>query len=170
VIELLGGDFAQAGYEIDSVRVDAGSRPPRILVVADGDSALDLETIADLSRAASDRLDTLPGIADSYVLEVSSPGVDRPLTAERHFRRAQGRKVEVALADGTVVTGRIAGLDDGVLRLVVRPTGRAHWSVREVPIDEVAKAVVQVEFSPPSPAELELVGRPPANSGTEARA
>ena len=81
---------------------------------------------------ASERLDTLPGIADGYVLEVTSPGVDRPLTAEKHFRRARGRKVELTLSDGVRVAGRIAGLDDGVLRLVVRATARAPWSVREI--------------------------------------
>ena len=58
-------------------------------MVADGDTTPDLDAIAELSRTASERLDTLPGIADGYVLEVTSPGVDRPLTAEKHFRRAR---------------------------------------------------------------------------------
>ena len=162
VVELLDGDFTRAGYEIDSVSVDPATQPPRITVVAD------LEAIAELSRTASERLDTLPGIADGYVLEVTSPGVDRPLTAEKHFRRARGRKVELTLSDGVRVAGRIAGLEDGVLRLVVRATARAPLSVREIAFRDVAEAVVQVEFSPPSPGELELVGQPAGNAGTEA--
>ena len=168
VVELLDGDFTRAGYEIDSVSVDPATQPPRITVVADGDTTLDLDTIAELSRTASERLDTLPGIADGYVLEVTSPGVDRPLTAEKHFRRARGRKVELTLSDGVRVTGRIAGLEDGVLRLVVRANARAPWSVREIAFRDIAEAVVQVEFSPPSPGELELVGQPAGNAGTEA--
>ena len=57
VIELLGGEFARAGYEIEDVVIDARARPPRITVIADGDSPLDLDTIATLSRSASTLLD-----------------------------------------------------------------------------------------------------------------
>ena len=107
VAELLGADFARAGYEIDSVTVENATVPPRITVVADGDNPLDLDAIAALSRSASERLDAIPAIPDSYVLEVSSPGVDRPLTTEKHFRRARGRKVELDLADGSNLAGRL---------------------------------------------------------------
>ena len=127
VAELLGADFARAGYEIDSVTVENATVPPRITVVADGDNPLDLDAIAALSRSASERLDAIPAIPDSYVLEVSSPGVDRPLTTEKHFRRARGRKVELDLADGSN------------------------------PLSDIVNAVVQVEFSSPGARELELL-------------
>src|SRR5271163_1894864 len=107
VIELLGGEFARAGYEIEDVVIDSCTRPPRITVIADGDTALDLDTIATLSRSASALLDDVDDIDDRYVLEVSSPGIDRPLTTEKHFRRARGRKVELALANGSQLTGRV---------------------------------------------------------------
>ncbi|CQD11058.1 ribosome maturation factor [Mycobacterium lentiflavum] len=156
VIELLGGEFARAGYEIEDVVIDARVRPPRITVIADGDTALDLDTVATLSRSASALLDGLDGIGDSYVLEVSSPGVDRPLTNEKHFRRARGRKVELELADGSQLTGRVGQSRADAVALVVRD-GR-DWAVREIPLAEIAKAVVQVEFSSPSQAELDLAG------------
>ncbi len=168
VVELLGGVFMSAGFEIDRVGIDATARPPRITVVADGDTALDLDTLAELSRDASDRLDSLPGIAESYVLEVTSPGVDRPLTTEKHFRRAHGRKVAVVLRDGVGISGRVAGVGDGWLRLVVRADPRSACSVREVAVANIAHAVVQVEFSPPSRDELDLVGSSAASTGTEA--
>jgi ribosome maturation factor RimP len=154
VIELLSGEFARAGYEIEDVVIDARTRPPRITLIADGDEPLDLDTIATLSRSSSALLDGLDGIRDHYVLEVSSPGVDRPLTSEKHFRRARGRKVEIALSDGSRLTGRLGEMRDHTVALVVRE-GR-DWTVREVPLAEIAKAVVQVEFSPPSQIELEL--------------
>jgi ribosome maturation factor RimP len=156
VIELLDGEFARAGYEIEDVVIDSGARPPRITVIADGDTALDLDTIAALSRSASTLLDEVKGIAGQYVLEVSSPGVDRPLTSEKHFRRARGRKVELALADGTQVTGRVGEVSDNTVPLVVRDDRARDWTVRPVPIEEIVKAVVQVEFSSPSKRELEL--------------
>ncbi|OBH97424.1 ribosome maturation factor RimP [Mycobacterium sp. E2733] len=157
VIELLGDEFARAGYEIEDVVIDARTRPPRIMVVADGDKALDLDTIATLSRSASALLDGLDDVADRYVLEVSSPGVDRPLTSEKHFRRARGRKVDVVLADGSRLTGRVGETRGDSVALVVR-AGR-DYRVRELPLADIAKAVVQVEFSPPAQAELELAGQ-----------
>ena len=154
VIELLGGEFARAGYEIEDVVIDTRARPPRISVIADGDTALDLDTIAALSRSASALLDGLDGIRDRYVLEVSSPGVDRPLTSAKHFRRARGRKVELALSDGSQLTGRVGETREDTIALVVRE-GR-EWAVRQIPLVEIVKAVVQVEFSSPAQGELEL--------------
>nr|WP_090343656.1 ribosome maturation factor RimP [Mycolicibacterium malmesburyense]CRL74792.1 ribosome maturation factor [Mycolicibacterium malmesburyense] len=159
VIELLDGEFARAGYEIEDVTVDPAARPPRITVVADGDDGLDLDSIAQLSRTASALLDEADARWAPYVLEVTSPGVDRPLTAEKHYRRARGRKVELTLSDGTQLTGRIGETREGVVRLVVRAGRQAGFSVRELPLDGISKAVVQVEFSPPNPRELELVGQ-----------
>ena len=135
------------------------ARPPRITVIADGDTALDLDTIAELSRSASTLLDDLPNGPNAtdtaYVLEVSSPGVERPLTSEKHFRRARGRKVELALSDGSNLTGRVGETDGNTTSLVVRD-GRGVWTLREIALDQITKAVVQVEFSPPPQRELEL--------------
>ncbi len=154
VFELLGAEFARAGYEIEDVVIDTRARPPRITVIADGDSALDLDTISTLSRSASVLLDGLDSVRERYVLEVSSPGVERPLTSEKHFRRARGRKVELVLSDGAQLTGRVGETRDGVVTLVVRQD--RDWVVRQIRLLDVAKAVVQVEFSPPAQAELEL--------------
>jgi ribosome maturation factor RimP len=156
VIELLDGEFARAGYEIEDVVIDQRSRPPRITVIADGDTALDLDTVARLSRSASNLLDAERDIGGAYVLEVTSPGAERPLTSEKHFRRARGRKVELALTDGSQMTGRVGEIRDGTVHVVVRD-GR-NWAVRPVALDAIAKAVVQVEFSPPPQQELELAG------------
>ncbi|MCV7427880.1 ribosome maturation factor RimP [Mycobacterium montefiorense] len=156
VIELLGGEFARAGYEIEDVVIDPRVRPPRITVIADGDTALDLDAVAALSRSASALLDELDGFDDQYVLEVSSPGVQRPLTSEKHFRRARGRKVEMELSDGSRLTGRVGETGADAVALVVR-NGR-DWAVRDIPLVDIAKAIVQVEFSSPSAVELDLAG------------
>lgn len=157
VIELLDGEFARTGYEIEDVQIDTAARPPRITVVADGDEPLDLDTVAALSRSASELLDSVD--TPPYVLEVTSPGVDRPLTTEKHYRRAHGRKVELTLSDGSQLTGRLGEIRGGTVRLVVREGASANFSVRELPVDGITKAVVQVEFSPPNQRELELAGQ-----------
>ncbi|MEO6793239.1 MAG: ribosome maturation factor RimP [Mycobacterium sp.] len=165
VIELLDAEFTRAGYEIEDVIVDADGPLPRITVIADGDTPLNLDAVAALSRSASDLLDALD-FDSEYVLEVSSPGVERPLTTQKHFRRAHGRKVEVTLSDGSGVTGRVGAVDDDVLTLVVR-AGR-DWNRQRLPLSEINQAVVQVEFSPPSERELELTGRQVRDAGMEA--
>ncbi|MCX2932280.1 ribosome maturation factor RimP [Mycobacterium sp. CVI_P3] len=164
VIELLDGEFVRAGYEIEDVVIDARTQPPRITVMADGDVPLDLDTVAELSRAASALLDELDGGDGAYVLEVTSPGVERPLTAEKHFRRAHARLVDMELADGTTATGRLGRMTESAVDLVVRDRG--DWKVRQIPLADIIKAVVQVEFSPPKPREMELAGA----AGTEADA
>ncbi|MCH9641499.1 MAG: ribosome maturation factor RimP [Actinomycetia bacterium] len=158
VTELLDGEFARAGFDIEDVHVDAAARPPRITVVADGEVGLDLDSVAQLSRVASELLDELD--TASYVLEVTSPGVERPLTTERHFRRAHGRKVEMTLTDGSKLTGRLGKTNGGTVGLVRRAGAHGGLTVSDIRLDEIAKAVVQVEFSPPNPQELELAGRP----------
>jgi ribosome maturation factor RimP len=165
VIELLDAEFARAGYEIEDVVIDERSQPPRITVIADGDTALDLDTVASLSRSASNLLDAERDIGGTYVLEVSSPGVDRPLTSEKHFRRARGRKVDLTLTDGTEVNGRVGETRDGVVAVVVRD-GR-DWKVRPIPLEDVIKAVVQVEFSQPPQRELDLARADRADRSAE---
>jgi ribosome maturation factor RimP len=166
VIELLDGEFARAGFEIEDVVVQATTRPPRITVVADGDVPLDLDTIAALSRSASGLLDAGAQVDGHYVLEVSSPGVDRPLTAEKHFRRARGRQAVVTLTDSSEVTVRLGDVVDGQLRAVVRGNRGAEPAVRHIPLCDIASAVVQVEFSRPDPREMELLSERAVRSGS----
>lgn len=160
VIELLTEEFARAGYEIEDVLVQETVKPPRIVVVADGDNGIDLDAAAVLARSAAELLDQVDDDSSPYVLEVTSPGVDRPLTSDRHFRRARGRVVEMALSDGSQVTGRLGELSTSTVALVVADGGRGKYAIREVPRDTITKAVVQVEFSPPNRRELELAGQP----------
>lgn len=126
-----------AGLDVDLVDVEVkGPRNKRVVkVVADSvdtDEGLDIDRIADVSLAIGDIADdVVPG---SYTLEVSSPGVDRPLTTPRHFRRNLGRKVEVRHARGdtdTQTTGTIADVTDGGVIL-----DTAKGTV-ELPYDEV---------------------------------
>jgi ribosome maturation factor RimP len=161
VIELLDGEFARAGFEIEDVVVQANARPPRITVVADGDVPLDMDTVAALSRSASGLLDAGADVDGHYILEVSSPGVDRPLTTEKHFRRARGRKADVTLSDGSVVTGRLGDVIEGRVRVVIcgdRGAKPTEPTVRQIPLGDIASAVVQVEFGRPNAREMELLG------------
>lgn len=157
------------GYDLEEVIVDwpdsgaqASSGPVArraVTVVVDRDGANDLDEIATISRDISAILDADSGVPDDpYELEVTSPGVDRPLTAPRHWHRARGRKVTVELSDGDTppVTGRVGALTDGTVTLVINQRGRIVS--RAIELRSIVKAVVQVDFSRPSVAELELCG------------
>ena len=165
---LLDPAVRAAGYDLEQVSVSPAGRRRVVTVVVDSDGGISLDDIADVSRAVSgvlDEHDDLLGNAP-YVLEVTSPGVDRPLTTEKHYRRARGRKVELTLSDGSQLTGRLGEIHGGTLRLVVREGARSNFSVRELPLAGIAKAVVQVEFSPPNQRELELAGQPGKEAST----
>ncbi|MFF0814155.1 ribosome maturation factor RimP [Rhodococcus sp. NPDC003318] len=156
VVELLSDLIQSQGYDLEDVTVSqAGSRSV-VRIVVDSDSGLGLDAVAELSRLISEVLDAATEFGETpYTLEVTSPGVDRPLTEPRHWRRSRGRKVRVDLP-GEQVFGRVGELGDGVVALVVPAKGGPV--LREIVLDEVVKAVVQVEFSPPNARELELAG------------
>src|ERR1700733_1701630 len=107
---------AAAGMDLESVRVTAAGRRRLLRVVVDGDLGVSLDDAAAISRKLSAALDTVAVMGDfPYTLEVSSPGVDRPLTDPRHWRRAVGRLVTVTVADSGAISGRIVSADpDGV--------------------------------------------------------
>src|SRR6516165_2411754 len=107
---------AAAGLDLDSVRVSAAGRRRLLRVVVDSDQGVSLDDAAVISRQLSAVLDAEPVMGDfPYTLEVSSPGVDRPLTEPRHWRRSAGRLVRVTAAEAGSVTGRVVAADlDGV--------------------------------------------------------
>ena len=133
--------LAAAGFHLEDVEVrQAGSRR-LVQVLVDRDAGVSLDDVADASRVASERLDTVDAVPGAYVLEVSSPGVDRPLTEPRHWRRNIGRLVDVTPLDGAAWTGRVAEVDDDGVLLDV------SGERRRVGYGDVRRAVVQVEFN-----------------------
>ncbi|MGH3566127.1 MAG: ribosome maturation factor RimP [Pseudonocardia sp.] len=141
--------IAAAGFELDELDVRATGRRHAVKVVVDSDSGVGLDDIARLSRSASAELDQHEHlIGGSYTLEVTSPGVDRPLTGPRHWRRAHLRLVSVRRHDGTTLQGRVgrAGAESVVL-LVDGGCQDLHYC-------DVAHAAVQVEFRPPPDDEV----------------
>lgn len=137
-----------AGYDLEEVTVQPAGRRRLVEIVVDRDGGVDLDDLADLSRAASDRLDESAVMGEApYVLNVSSPGVDRPLTEPRHWRRAAGRLVTAPLTAGGSVTGRVTSADDRevVFEVSGTPTAYAY--------DELGRGRIQVEFRRPDEAE-----------------
>lgn len=127
----------------DLVEQRAGAR--RLLRVAvDRDGGVTSDDLADVSHALSAALDASDVMGEApYVLEVTSPGVDRPLTLPRHWRRNTGRLVKAVLAEGGEVTGRVVAADDDGVDLLVEEAGEPT----RLAYAAVARAKVQVEFN-----------------------
>jgi ribosome maturation factor RimP len=147
--------IAAAGMDLESVRVTAAGRRRLLRVVVDSDQGVSLDDAATISRELSAALDTVAVMGDfPYTLEVSSPGVDRPLTDQRHWRRAVGRLVQVAVTDSggaRPVSGRVAAVDaDGV-------TLDVDGARRRFPYAVLGPGAIQVEFGHP-PSELGATG------------
>lgn len=112
---------------------------------------LTLDEVADATRAVGEALDETGAMGEQpYTLEVTSPGVDRPLTLPRHFRRNVSRLVTLTPTEGEAVTGRIVRAGGDGLTLEVPATKKESASSAEFTYAAVSKAVVQVEFSRPS--------------------
>ncbi|WP_280232454.1 ribosome maturation factor RimP [Nocardia cyriacigeorgica] len=170
VSQLVAGLVERRGFDLEGVEISTAGRhadaQARVRVIVDSDDPADLDSIADLSNEVSTRLDDAGDFGESpYLLEVSTPGVDRPLSTERQWRRAQGRKVRITLRPGAeppdpggsaTFDARVGKLADDTIALVLGGKAKPHRV--NVALADIATAVVQVEFSPPSPRELELAG------------
>jgi ribosome maturation factor RimP len=132
---------AAAGMDLESVRVSMAGKRRLLRIVVDADAGVTLDDTADVSREVSALLDAANAMGDSpYTLEVSSPGVDRPLTQPRHWRRAARRLVRVKVTgEGTIVGRVLAAGDDGV-------TLEADGTRRAFEYGVLGPGTIQVEF------------------------
>lgn len=130
--------------DLEAVEVMSAGQRRLLRVAVDADDGVTLDDIADATREVSRILDEGEVMGEQpYTLEVTSRGVDRPLTLPRHWRRNRGRLVKVTLTDDTALTGRIGPTDDD--GVVVAPQGGG--AERRLDYAEVKKALVQVEFN-----------------------
>ncbi|RSM60798.1 ribosome maturation factor RimP [Amycolatopsis sp. WAC 01376] len=141
-----------AGFDLDSFEVQQAGRRQLVKVVVDGDDGVGLDEVASVSRAVSATLDENEHvIASAYTLEVTSPGLDRPLTVRRHWRRAKFRLVKITPAEGTAFVGRVGYAGEKSARVLV------DGEIRDVPYASVAKAVIEIEFKQPPAEDLKLL-------------
>ncbi|MEV6825733.1 ribosome maturation factor RimP [Amycolatopsis sp. NPDC051102] len=141
-----------AGFDLDSFEVQQAGRRQLVKVVVDADDGVGLDEVAEVSRKVSAALDENDHVlASAYTLEVTSPGLDRPLTQARHWRRARYRLVKITPADGAAFVGRVGHAGEDSARVLV------DGKLRDVRYADVAKAVVEIEFKQPPAEDLKLL-------------
>lgn len=148
LLRVLAPAVQDVGLDLEDVTVQVAGKRRLVRIVVDADGGVSLDGVAAASQAVSQVLDD-DAEADAalggapYVLEVTSPGVDRPLTETLHWRRAVGRLVAITLVGGAALTGRLRSADDDTLLLEV------DGAERTLARAEVLRARVEVEFSRP---------------------
>jgi ribosome maturation factor RimP len=151
LVRLLAPVVEAQGLDLEDVVVTQAGKRRQLRVVVDRDGGISLDTVAAVSTAVAAQLDDTDAMGGSpYVLEVTSPGVDRPLTAPRHWRRNRTRLVKVATAEATALEGRLVEVDDDGIGV------ESDGVVTRLAWDRVASGRVQVEFNRPSKTEGEV--------------
>jgi ribosome maturation factor RimP len=130
------------GLDLEAVELTPAGKRRLLRVAVDRDGGVTLDDIAEATREVSKAIDDSDAMGEApYTLEVTSRGVDRPLTLPQHWRRNHDRLVKVTTADGETLTGRIGASDEDHVTLDV--SGQR----RTLGYGEVTKALVQIEFN-----------------------
>lgn len=130
------------GLDVEAVEITPAGKRRMLRVAIDKDGGVTMDDIAEATKEVGRVLDDSDVMGEQpYTLEVTSPGVDRPLTLPRHWRRNIGRLVKVKLSDGSSVTGRITASAETTATIDVDGTPR------EITLDQVDKARIEIEFN-----------------------
>ena len=137
--------LAALGFDLEAVELSAAGKRSILRIAVDKDGGVTMDDVAAATRAISGVLDESPLMGEqAYTLEVTSRGVDRPLTLPRHWRRNADRLVKASLIDGSEgaeVVGRIRTSDDEGVTLAV------DGQDRRLAYADIAKAKIQIEFN-----------------------
>lgn len=148
LLDVLAAPLQSRGLDLEGVEVSSAGRRRLVRVLVDKNGGVTLDEIADATAVVSEHLDAHDVMGDApYTLEVTSPGVDRPLTLPRHWSRNVDRLVKVTPVEGVAYIGRIVSAGSDSAKVDV---GGAQRAVR---YDDVATARIEVEFNRPRRAK-----------------
>ena len=139
---LVAATVSDLGFDLEALELTPAGKKRVLRIAIDQDGGVTLDDITAATRAISTELDGSDVMGQQpYTLEVTSRGVDRPLTQARHWRRNNDRLVSVQLTSENTVDGRIgASDDDGVEIITTQGPQRLAYA-------DVAKALVQIELN-----------------------
>jgi ribosome maturation factor RimP len=146
VSELISPALHQAGYFLEDVNIVSPGQHRIVTVIVDGVSGLNLDQVTVASKLVSELLDAASFMGETpFTLEVTSPGIDRPLTLPRHFAKNADRLLKVTKNDGVVVMGRIRSNTE----IDVTLEGAEKKEVKEVTVAlaDIKRATVEIEFN-----------------------
>ena len=146
IVKIAESKLADPGHFVVDVVVSLRGKH-KVLVFVDGDQGITIDHCADLSRAMSEDLDRLPGLNDSYVLEVSTPGVDYPLKFNRQYGKHVGRTLKVVLRDQSIEGKLVNVSDDGITLEQATGSGKKkEVKIVDIKFSDIEKSFVLVSF------------------------
>ena len=146
ITELVQPAVEKAGFFLEDVQVVSPGNHRIITCIVDGQTPLNLDQVTTVSRDISELLDAAEFMDDSaFTLEVTSPGVDRPLTLARHWHKNLKRLVKVVKQDGSDVNGRITSVEETNVLLTEDIKGKSKE--HRVEFAEIKRATVEIEFN-----------------------
>ena len=146
ISELVTPAVSDLGFYLEDVHVATPGSHRIVTCIVDGDASLNLDQVTSVSRVISELLDEAPFMGETpFTLEVTSPGVDRPLTQPRHFAKNVSRLLKIIKLDGSEVTGRILSNTDRDVTLTVAVKKETIEEV--VTLADIKRAVVEIEFN-----------------------
>jgi ribosome maturation factor RimP len=150
ILDLVQKHLPDEEHFIVEVKIDRVADKTKILILVDADQGMTIAACASLSRALSGELETNELLDEAYTLEVSSPGLDYPLTEKRQYQKNIGRSLKVYLLSGEEVLGKLKEVEEQGIKLVVTKKEKGKKSVEEeqiVSLNEIKKSIVQVSFN-----------------------
>lgn len=140
----------QEPYYLVELEVKKTRQGIKISVFLDTDTGITIDECATISPIIAEKLDQLPLLQDGYTLEVSSPGVDRPLTNTRQILKNIGRRARIVLTDGKNLTARIEALQANQLHLTqleAHPTAKGRWKETplQIPMTQIANLQILID-------------------------
>ncbi len=146
ITELISPAVSEAGFFLEEVQIASPGSHRIVTCVVDGQTPLNLDQVTVASRLISGLLDTAEFMGETaFTLEVTSPGVDRPLTQPRHWTKNLTRLIKVTLGDGTITIGRLTEFNETKAILVENIKGRIKE--RSIAFADIKRAVVEIEFN-----------------------
>ena len=134
------------GLFLEEVQLVSPGKHRIVTCIVDGPASLNLDQVTAVSRAISELLDEAAFMGDTpFTLEVTSPGVDRPLTAPRHFVKNHGRLLKVVKSDGATITGRIEESTETSVTLSYLE--KKEEKRVDVALADIKRATVEIEFN-----------------------
>jgi ribosome maturation factor RimP len=146
ISELVTTAVSDLGFYLEDVHIATPGSHRIITCIVDGDASLNLDQVTSVSRVISELLDEATFMGETpFTLEVTSPGVDRPLTQPRHFAKNVDRLLKIIKLDGSEVTGRILSNTDHDVTLSVAV--KKETTEQTISLSEIKRAVVEIEFN-----------------------
>lgn len=125
------------GNYLEELTITSAGKVKILTVIIDSDNHLNLDQVTAVTKEISEIIESLEGLGDgAFTLEVTSPGIDRPLTKPRHWRKNLDRLVKITMTGGQEITGRIGEATDSTVLV----------DLQKVSFEDIKRAVLEIEF------------------------